>query len=312
MKKIFLFSVMLLGTFGFSQTSADIGKIQLSIHFSEEQQNSFDYELLTKLDGKLTQMLSENGLVSTDYNNGLVLQPNLIINGNEVVEGGMQNVNVTNLTLQLLIRQDQTNLVFSSYSKQLKGTGRDQYSALNNAINSLSSNDPALVKFINNGTEKLLAYYQANCNQILTKSANLEKNGRYEESLALLLSIPEKASCHKTAQTKSIETYKNYQRKNCASFIKEAKMYIADKNYESAFGVLLGIDSTSPCSAESNALVKNIESKITAEDKKQWDLQMKMYNDDVALEKLRINAIKDVAVSYYKSKTRPNQTIIVK
>ena len=105
---------------------------------------------------------------------------------------------------------------------------------------------------------------------------------------------------------------KNYQRKNCASFIKEAKMYIADKNYESAFGVLLGIDSTSPCSAESNALVKNIESKITAEDKKQWDLQMKMYNDDVALEKLRINAIKDVAVSYYKSKTRPNQTIIVK
>ena len=148
MKKIFLFSVMLLGTFGFSQTSADIGKIQLSIHFSEEQQNSFDYELLTKLDGKLTQMLSENGLVSTDYNNGLVLQPNLIINGNEVVEGGMQNVNVTNLTLQLLIKQDQTNLVFSSYSKQLKGTGRDQYSALNNAINSLSSNDPALVKFI--------------------------------------------------------------------------------------------------------------------------------------------------------------------
>lgn len=187
MKKIFLLSVILLSTFGFSQTSADIGKIQLSIHFSEEQQNSFDYNLLTKLDGKLTQMLSENGLVSTDYNNGLVLQPNLIINGNEVVEGGMQNVNVTNLTLQLLIKQDQTNLVFSSYSKQLKGTGRDQYAALNNAINSLSANDPALVKFINNGTEKLLAYYQANCNQILTKSANLEKKWSIRRIFSIII-----------------------------------------------------------------------------------------------------------------------------
>lgn len=312
MKKIFLLIFLSSYLFGFAQTQADLGKIQLSVLFSEDQYNNYDSDLLDKVESKLTQLLSENGIVSTAYNNGLVLQPKIIMNGNDVVEGGMQNINVTNITLQLLMKQDQTNMVFASYSKQLKGTGRDQYAALNNAINSLDGNDPAIQRFISQGTEKLMAYYQSNCNQIMTKSANLEKNGRYEESLALLQSIPEKTSCYKTAQTKSIDTYKNYQRKNCASFVKQAKIYIAEKEYESAFSILAGIESTSPCSAESNSLVKSIESKITAEERKQWNLDMKMYNDDVALEKLRIKAIKDIAVSYYQSQKRPSHTVIVK
>ena len=47
--------------------------------------------------------------------------------------------------------------------------------------------------------------------------------------------------------------------------------------------------------------------------KKQYDFQMKQYNDAVSLEKQRINAIKDIAVSYYKSQTTDiNYTLIVK
>ena len=40
---------------------------------------------------------------------------------------------------------------------------------------------------------------------------------------------------------------------------------------------------------------------------------MKQYNDAVSLEKQRINAIKDITVSYYKSQTTDiNYTLIVK
>ena len=39
---------------------------------------------------------------------------------------------------------------------------------------------------------------------------------------------------------------------------------------------------------------------------------MKLHNDAVSLEKTRINAIKDIAAAYYKSKTLPSHTIIVK
>ncbi len=59
--------------------------------------------------------------------------------------------------------------------------------------------------------------------------------------------------------------------------------------------------------------MKNAESKIDVEEKKQWDLKMKVYDDKVALEKQRINAVKDIAVAYYKSKpTTLNYSYIIK
>ena len=84
------------------------------------------------------------------------------------------------------------------------------------------------------------------------------------------------------------------------------------KNYSLALENLTQIDSTSPCNTQSNALIKSVENKISAEEKKELDILMKLHNDAVSLEKTRINAIKDIAAAYYKSKTLPSHTIIVK
>lgn len=53
--------------------------------------------------------------------------------------------------------------------------------------------------------------------------------------------------------------------------------------------------------------------QVNAEEKKQWDFQMKKYNDAVSLEKQRIEAIKEIAISYYKSQpTSVNYNYIVR
>ena len=158
MKKLLLSLFIIFGFFASAQNQNDLGKIQLAISFSENQQNTTDFSILEKLEGKLTQLLSNSGIVSTSYNNGLLLQPSLVTIGNDVVEGGMQNLNVTRILLQLLIKQDQTNIIFSSFSKELKGTGRTEELAINSAINSLKSNDPALLNFVENGKIKLQDY----------------------------------------------------------------------------------------------------------------------------------------------------------
>ena len=312
MKKILIPFLTIIGILVFSQNQFDIGKIQLAISFSENQRNTFDNNQLDKIQGKLTHILSTNGIVSTSYNTGLVLQPNLIINANNIVEGGMQDINVTNITLQLLIKQDQTNIIFSSFSKELKGTGRSQGLAINNAINSLSANDTSIINFIEKGKEKLHSYYQNNCSKIIYEANNLNKSGKYEESLALLLSIPESTSCFGVAKNKSLEIYKNYEKKICSDYLKQANVSIAEKDYSSAFQTLLVIDNSSPCSSQINTLIKTIENKINADEKKQWDMQVKVYNDSVSLDKHRLNAIKDIAVSYYKSQQKTNNLIIIK
>jgi hypothetical protein len=82
------------------------------------------------------------------------------------------------------------------------------------------------------------------------------------------MSVPESASCYNNAQNKALETYKNYQKKNCNSFIKQAQASIAEKNYSLALENLTQIDSTSPCNTQSNALIKSVENKISAEEKR--------------------------------------------
>ncbi len=311
-KKLLLCAAFMASAVSYSQTQEDLGKIQLSVSFTEAQTERFEQDVLLKTESKLTQLLADYGIAATNYNNGLLLQPNIIINSQDVVEGGMQNINVITMTLQLVIRQDQTDIIFSSYSKTLKGTGRNTALAISNALNTLSAGDPSLVAFLNKGTDKVLKYYESNCNQIISKSANLDKSGKYAESLALLASIPDAARCYNTAQSKSLEIFSNLQRKECSAFISDAKMFIAQKDYSSAFEVLSRVGSVSPCAAESSLLVKNIENRITAEEKKQWDLQMNMRKDYVALEKQRISAIKDIAVSFYNSQKRPGNVIIVR
>ena len=224
----------------------------------------------------------------------------------------MQNINITKLTLQLLIKQDQTQKIFSSFSKDLKGTGKTTDLAINNAINSLSVNDSSITNFIEKAKSKINQYYEQNCNSIINKASSLEKTGQYEEALALIMSVPESASCYNLAQNKALETYKNYQKRNCSIMIKQAQTSIAEKDYSSALENLSQIDSTSPCNAQSNALIKSVENKISAEEKKELDILMKLHNDAVSLEKTRIDAIKDIAAAYYTSQTLPSHTIIVK
>jgi hypothetical protein len=312
MKKILSFFLLSFSLFFFTQSKSDIGKLYLGISFNEDQLNNFDQNLLKKIEGKLTQFLAEKGIAASGYNNGLVIEPNIIINSNEIVEGGMQNINVTKITLQLLIKQDQTQKIFASLSKELKGTGKTTDLAINNAINSLSANDSSISNFIEKSKSKINQYYEQNCSSIINKANSLEKAGQYEEALAIIMSVPESVSCYNLAQNKALETYKNYQKKNCNIIIKQAQASIAEKKYSFALESLTQIDSTSPCEAESNALIKSVENKISAEEKKELDILMKLHNDAVSLEKTRINAIKDIAAAYYKSKTLPSHTVIVK
>ena len=312
MKKTISLVFLFVSIIFFAQNKSDIGKLYLGISFNEDQFNTFDQSVLKKVEGKLIQILAENGIAASGYNNGLIIEPNIIINNNDIVEGGMQNINITKLTLQLLIKQDQTQKIFSSFSKDLKGTGKTTDLAINNAINSLSVNDSSITNFIEKAKSKINQYYEQNCNSIINKASSLEKTGQYEEALALIMSVPESASCYNLAQNKALETYKNYQKRNCSIMIKQAQTSIAEKDYSSALENLSQIDSTSPCNAQSNALIKSVENKISAEEKKELDILMKLHNDAVSLEKTRINAIKDIAAAYYKSQTLPSHTIIVK
>jgi hypothetical protein len=81
----------------------------------------------------------------------------------------------------------------------------------------------------------------------------------------------------------------------------------------SVLNILSEIDPSASCFNEAQTIAKTADTKVDAEEKKQWDFQMKQYNDAVSIEKQRVEAIKEIAVSYYKSQpTTVNYNYIVK
>jgi hypothetical protein len=58
-------------------------------------------------------------------------------------------------------------------------------------------------------------------------------------------------------------------------------------------------------------MAREVESKITAEQSKLWEEKKQARKDNVELQKIRIDAVKEIVVSYYKSK-QDNYNIIVK
>ncbi|MBK9981593.1 MAG: hypothetical protein IPP15_04075 [Saprospiraceae bacterium] len=311
MKKIIVIMIFFyIATISFAQTADDIGKIALSVVMPENV-DDLDVSQLSKLETKITKITSAAGLAAVGYNNNFVIYPKFAIYDVNVVEGGMQNISVVTAEVSFFIKQVDNNIVFSTVSKDLKGSGKNKETAITNAISSIPVDDAKFKKFIESGKMKILQYYESKCQDIIIRSESLVKMQDYGQALGLLMTVPEEVSCYNKVQEKAIEAFKAYQNHRCKEQIQLARAELEANNYHSSLEILSQIDPAATCFEESRTLMKTAGSKVDAEEKKQWDFAMKVYNDDVALEKLRINAIKDIAVAYYKSQPTSLQYIYI-
>lgn len=277
-----------------------------------ESIEGLDEGQLSKIETKMLRVLESSGITGTgDYCN-FVVYPKFEVYETNVVEGGMQNIVVTSVNLSLFIKQVDNNLVFSSITKSLKGSGRTKSLSLTNAIANLKVDDKELSQFVASGKRKIIQYYNDKCNSILANADKFAKLNDFQQAIALTAQIPEGTNCYASAQTKSLAFYKGYQNASCKEAIKQANISLASNDYIAALEYLSGIDPAAVCAVEMKALIKKIESKVTAEERRDYDLKVKMYNDEVSLEKQRVNAIRDIAVSYYKNRPAVNYNYIVR
>lgn len=288
----------------FSQTTNDVGKIALSIVMPQYIEG-LDASQLSKIETKISQIVTLTGLSASGYNNNFVIYPKFEIYETNVIEGGMQNIIVVTAELSLFIKQVENNVLFATISKQLKGSGSTKQLAITNAISKIPTNDPDFNTFIETGKSKIIVYYESKCGDIIKMSDSYIKMQNFEQALGLLMSVPEEiSSCYNQVQDKAIEAYKAYQTQRCDVLLQKAKTTLESNNYSDALNILGGIDPSASCFNEAQTLAKSAESKVNAEEKKQWDFQMQQYNDAVSLEKQRIEAIKEISVSYYKNQPK--------
>lgn len=305
MKKIFsiLALLILITAITTAQTSNAndfLGKISLSVMLDQQTEALYPTQK-TKIESKIISLVSRYGISGQGPAN-FVINPRLEIYDEKVVEG-MRNLTVVTLELNLFIKQAKANIIYATYNKQLQGTGYNKNEAITNAISQINANDPAVKTFIEEGKQKIISFYNSKCNDIVMEADKYAGMNDFERALAILNCVPVEATpCYQKIKDKSIAIFKKYQSKNCESVLLSAKANIAGNNFIAALNTLALVDPTSSCFSQTKSLITSTESKLDAQDKLEWSRQRELMKDKLELEKLQIQATRDITVAQLNKK----------
>ena len=294
--------------------SKQINYAQIGIGFGyPEDESVLTYEHFQRLESKITSIATVGGSGGSGMSeSGLICIPRVSVLKDEQVETGLSKTNLITLECTFVVNHMLDGATFASLVKKISGTGSTREKAIDNALNKISVSDTTLHKFFDLAREKYTKMYIAKCESIV-KQAEAKKSGRqYEEALALLMSVPPEAQqCYDKAIKAAQTIYVALAEQECKQHILTARTYISNQNYIDGLNELSLIDPLSSCYKEAMNMAKEVESKITAAQNREWQDKQQVRKDDFELKKMRIDAIKEIVVSYYKSK-QDNYNIIIK
>lgn len=265
---------------------------------------------LTKLESKLMSVLLKNGISAQAAANGLIAYPQFNIYETERVHAGVATVTVQEMEVCLLISQMDGKVAFASNCITLKGSGKDAKRALQSAIMAIDPNAPSWSRFVAEAKTKILDFYEQKCSMLLIQAKQLQQTGQMEEAFSNLYNIPAEASCYAEASTLSIEIYEQVKEEYCQRNLQLAKAKLAENDYQGALRVIGWIDPTAACHQEAIQVMNTAADKLDEKLKERWDFYKERVHQKEELEKLRIEAIRDIGVAYAQRNPVTNWNII--
>jgi len=259
-----------------------------------------DISQIEKLQSTITNLLTANGIASLQMQNNLVIYPVFRLLEQRNISPGIQTIAIVEAEISLIIKQIDKNIIFSSITKQLKGSGRTRVLAIENALNQIKPEQSEYVDFLSSGKQKALKYYNQQCASIKEQAEFLSKTNQFAEALALLNSIPRETNCYSETHKKSIEIFKLYQNQVCHQLIQQAQAKIAARSFEDALFLLEQIDPQSICNTKVESIIADMSKKTSFNNQQQWETLKKLFVDNNQLNNYRLRLISDFLKRYYQ------------
>lgn len=262
------------------------------------------------LQNKLQQIATNNGLGGNAYSPRFVITCNLNVMTKDVLPGPPPMI-AMNIDATFYIVDYVSQTVFSTTTVSVKAVGTNLEKSYINGIRNINPRSPEMKSFVGAGKNKIIAYYNDRCDYILQEAKSLASQKRYREAIFQLSSVPEVCKDCYFQATDAIEPiFQAYLNDLCERNLSAATaVWIANPNSYGAnevIGYLSEILPDAACFGEAQNLVSEIRSKILADEKRDWNFQLKQWNDRVSLESQRIKAYRDVGVAY--GQNQPNNT----
>lgn len=255
----------------------------------------------TFMENKLQQVISQNGLGSADYYGRFVITASIVPVTKDIIPGPPKQFS-ENLDVTFYIVDNIDQKIFASTTVSARSVDASEEKVLNKAVRSINVKSPQITSFVNDGREKIIAYYVAHADRIIKTAKALAKQRQYEAAFYELSAIPEACgAAYDRAVAVGTEIYQEYVDYLCEVNLARARsVWMAQQNSDGASEAgeyLSQILPDAKCYGEANALYKEIKGKVLDD----WKFEMKKYDDQISLERARINSWRDVGVAYGKN-----------
>lgn len=296
MKKIWIILIALFAISNIYAQAGDASQLALSV-FVEENAIQLSPNTKISLENKLKRLLTQNGLSSSDYFGQFFVSCEAVPISKDVIAGSPTRV-ATNVEFYFTVSDFYNEKVFASTLVKSKGVGENDNLSLSDAVRNIKINTPDMQKFIAEGREKILAYYEANAEKLILKAQAASKQRNYEEALWLVSTIPAECSYYEKAVNTGVAIYQQYLDHQCDVNLSKAKTaWMSGQNSRSAQEAAKYLSLITPdagCYEEAETLYKEIKGKILDD----WNFEMKRYQDGVDLRREQIRAMREIGVAY--------------
>lgn len=253
------------------------------------------------LENKLNQIISTNGLGDTPYARFIVSANVVVITKN--ITPTAPPMHAYTLDVTFYIGDGFEGKSFASHTISTKGVGENETKAYINALKGIKANDAAFKTFIDKGKAKILAYYETNCDFIITEAKTLAATQQYDRAIWLLTSVPTVCTdCYNKSMNAVPPIFQQKIDLECKQKLNAAtNVWNAGQDWNAAneAGTILStINPNAACYGEVNGLAGKISKRIYEIDKREWDFAVYKAKAEVEVKKDLINAYREIGVAY--------------
>lgn len=320
MKKfVFLIIVIAINSALRAQQNNTI-KLFNNLEYVISANNNLPSGIADRLYRKVTQLINQTGVAEIGFSTFFVA-PKLDILSESSSEAGMANVYLAECEFYLSINRVSMSenhtggATFASFTKRITGSGLNKNDAIINALNNISSSDKDIVNFISESKQKIEDYFKTNCDDVIKQAERALKINDYSQAIALYFSVPSSAPCYSKALQRSEGVYVKYVEDECNKKILKLKGFAAlaqtqGRYYDSAINVIKDLSPASDnCNADAADIIAKIESKLSDQQKQDYDLEKQKLTNKAETDKEMYKAMAEINKNYQPASAGTNVII---
>lgn len=294
--------LILFAILSFTVAKAETDESRVSINIVQPEGNGFPDEANRYLATKMQQMVTANGMADNGLNERFVLTAKVNVLQKDVVPSTPARVS-EKLEITFLVGDIEENKLYETLAVEASGIGTNETKAAMAAFRQIAARSNDIATFLANAKQKIVSFYTDNCESIIKRAQTLAGTQEYDEAIYMLMSVPNVCSeCHDRCQSAVAPIYQSKIDNQAQLAINKAKaLWTADRTEQGASQALqlvAGITSQSTLYPQVEALYKEINKKLSDDEKREWQMQVRQYEDNQKFRQSIVKACRDIGVAW--------------